>query len=145
MAELAKQEKITVCKDSCADWCQVQKELSYLEKEDIAFFNGAEELCGVSMLFGASGCIPGLAQFIPGPFVDLCRLAENKELDELMRLQAKITEYRRVLGAGPGWLAVMKYLLELYGLGQTYPRWPIEGLSQEQKTAVKHICDSVIF
>lgn len=136
IARLAELDKIVMYKDSCADWQQLQETLMLLEERDISVLNGAEELCFVSMLCGAQGCIPGLANFFPELFVELGRLCQEQKVRQGMELQKRINGVRKCLAQGPSWMAVMKYLLEVCGIGEAYVSAPLAGMTKEQKETV---------
>lgn len=136
IAELAELEQIVMYKDSCADWQQLQEAVMLLEDKNISVLNGAEELCFVSMLCGAQGCIPGLANFFPELFVELQGICEAGQVRKGFELQRRINAVRKCLGQGPSWMAVMKYLLEVYGMGDAFVSAPLAGMTKEQKEAV---------
>ncbi|WP_215700993.1 dihydrodipicolinate synthase family protein [Clostridium sp. MCC353] len=139
IARLADNEKIVVYKDSCADWQQLQETIILLEDRDISVFNGAEELCFVSLMCGAQGCIPGLANFFPELFADQFKACREGRAEDAYGLQKKINRVRKCLGKGPSWVTVMKYLLELYGLGQPYVSSPLAPMNGEQKEMVQQV------
>lgn len=139
IAKLADYENVVVYKDSCADWQQFQRNIYYLHDKDISLFNGAEELCAASMLFGAQGCIPGLANFFPDLFVQLYEVCKSGNITESYELQKKICEVRDCLFEGPAWISVMKYLLSVYDLGEEYVSWPIPEMTDEHKNRVLKI------
>lgn len=137
IARIAKFDKIVMYKDSCADWQQLQEAMMLLDQENISVFNGAEELCFVSMLCGAQGCIPGLANFFPELFVELQRICEKKQVEQGYELQRRINAVRKCLSQGPSWMAVMKYLLEVCELGEAYVSSPLAGMTMEQQERVR--------
>lgn len=138
IAAIAKLDKVVMYKDSSADWQQLQEAMMLLDEEDISVFNGAEELCFVSMLCGAQGCIPGLANFFPELFVELEKICGKKKVKEGYELQRRINAVRKCLSQGPSWMAVMKYLLEVFGLGESHVSAPLAGLTGQQREAVKN-------
>ena len=133
---LADLDRIVMYKDSCADWQQLQEAMMLLEDKNISVLNGAEELCFVSMLCGAQGCIPGLANFFPELFVELERLCEEQKVREGFELQRRINAVRKCLAQGPSWIAVMKYLLEVCGIGGSSVSAPLAGMTKEQQDVV---------
>lgn len=133
IAKMADWDRIAAYKDSCADYQQLQREMIALEEKDISFLNGAEELCAVSMLFGAQGCIPGLANFVPELFVSLYEACRAGQLAECRRLQKKIIEVRRVLQVNGCWMSAMKYLLREFGLGSDEITFPLQKLKKEEQ------------
>jgi 4-hydroxy-tetrahydrodipicolinate synthase len=141
IAKLADYEKIVIYKDSCADWQQVQRSLFLLEDKDIAFFNGAEELCAASMLYGAQGCIPGLANFMPRIFVDLYNLCKRGEVQKSYELQKRIYHIRKSIFVGDCWIAGMKGLLDLFKLGSNNISAPLQTLTSQQIAMVAAILE----
>lgn len=131
--------RIAAYKDSSADYQQLQRELMVLENKDISLLNGAEELCAVAMLFGAQGCIPGLANFLPGTFVELYCACERKDIEKSYQLQKQIVEVRKVLQVGGCWMSVMKYLLQSFALGEEWVSAPLRTLDEGEKRLVHDI------
>lgn len=139
ISRLAEYDNIVAFKDSTADWQQLQRTLILLEDKDIAVFNGAEELCCISMLFGAQGCIPGLANFIPKQFVSLYNLCKENNHEAAFNLQKQINEVRKGLFINGCWMSAMKGLLEICNLGSKNISAPLEMLTSEQMNQLKKI------
>jgi 4-hydroxy-tetrahydrodipicolinate synthase len=139
IAKLADSEKIIIYKDSSADWQQVQRTLFLLEDKDIAFFNGAEELCAASMLYGAQGCIPGLATFMPELFVELYSLCKSGDVQKSYELQKRIFRIRKSIFVGDCWIAGMKGLLDLFKLGSNNISAPLPTLTPPQMGIIADI------
>lgn len=137
--KLADHEKIVVYKDSCADWQQVQRNLFMLEDKNIAFFNGAEELCSTSMIYGAQGCIPGLANFYPKLFVELYDLCRKGKIAESYELQKRIYRIRKSIFVGDCWIAGMKFLGKLYGFGDSSISSPLKEMTIDQQLQAESI------
>lgn len=139
VAKLADYDNIVAYKDSTADWQQLQRALITLKNKDIAVFNGAEELCSVSMMYGADGCIPGLANYLPELFVKLYRACRKGDIEESYRLQEQINAVRKCIFVNGCWMSGMKGLLELFHLGGAYVSSPLQELSLEQKEEMRKI------
>lgn len=139
LRKLADYDNIVAFKDSTADWQHLQRLLICTEDKDISILNGAEELCAVSMLFGASGCIPGLANFMPKLFVELRKAAIAKDVDKCYQLQKQINDIRRCIFTSGCWMAGMKGLLNLFQLGSDIVSYPLVSLTEEEKERVKDI------
>lgn len=133
IAEMAKWGRIAAYKDSCADYQQLQREMILLEDTDVSLLNGAEELCAAAMLFGAQGCIPGLANFVPELFVALWEACQRGEIEETYRLQKRIVEVRKVLQVNGCWMSAMKYLLKALGMGEDEVSFPLQKLNPEER------------
>lgn len=138
---LADYENIIAYKDSTADWQQLQRALIRLQDKDIAVFNGAEELCSVSMLYGAQGCIPGLANFFPALFVELQSLCAQQQVEACYRLQARINAIRTAIFVNGCWVAGMKGLLELFGLGGRKVSQPLQALDNTHMDQIRRILE----
>lgn len=139
VAKLADYDNIVAYKDSTADWQQLQRALFALKDKDIAVFNGAEELCSVSMMYGADGCIPGLANFLPELFVKLYQACRQGDIKESCRLQEQINAVRKCIFVNGCWVSGMKGLLELFHLGEHYVSSPLQALTFREKEEMRRI------
>jgi dihydrodipicolinate synthase/N-acetylneuraminate lyase len=139
--ELSKNENIVAYKDSCANWEQFQRNLFLLENAKISVFNGAEELCSASLLFGADGCVPGLADFFPRLFVDMYYAAQQKDVATVFSLQKKVWDLRKTLFVGKSWMSAMKYIAARLGLASNYVASPIEPLTPEEMKRIDQILE----
>lgn len=140
IAKIAEIDNVVAYKDSCADWEQVQRELFLLEDKDIAFFNGAEELCSAAMIFGAEGCVPGLANFFPKLFVDMYYAAEEGDIAKCYDLQKQVWELRKCLNMGNHWMTAMKHIGATMGFGADIASLPLGSLTDAQKAAINEHC-----
>lgn len=137
--KLADYDNIVAYKDSTADWQQLQRAIMRLRGKDISVFNGAEELCAVSMLYGVDGCIPGLANFMPQMFVELRAICQGGDLIKSYELQKKINEIRQCIFVSGCWMSGMKALLEVFKLGQDHVSSPLAALKQQEKESMIEI------
>lgn len=142
IARLADYDTIVAYKDSTADWQQLQRAMMLLRDKDIAVLNGAEELCSVSMLYGAQGCIPGLANYIPGLFVKLYETCGERKLEEAYQIQKEINAVRKAIFVNGCWMAGMKGILEVAGLGNRTVSKPLEPVTDEQMDEIRRILAS---
>ncbi len=142
ISQLAEYDNIVAYKDSTADWQQLQRAMILLKDKDIAVLNGAEELCCVSMLWGAEGCIPGLANFIPGLFVQLQSACRQGQIQKACQLQEQINAIRKAIFVSGCWMAGMKGILELFGLGSRVVSRPLLSVTEAQLTEIRHILAS---
>lgn len=143
IARLADYDNIVAFKDSTADWQQLQRAMILLQDKDISVLNGAEELCSVSMLYGAQGCIPGLANFIPQVFVQLQQACQAGKVQEAYQIQAQINAIRKAIFVSGCWMAGMKGILEFLGLGSRFvssPLEPVNDAQMEQIASIFHSC-----
>ena len=137
--ELAQIDNVVAYKDSCADWESFQRVLFLLEDRDIAVFNGAEELCSAAMIFGAQGCVPGLANFFPKMFVDMYGACQRGDIQTAYRLQKEVWDLRKVLSLGKHWMSGMKHIGAGMGFGSDIASLPVEPLTAEQAAAMDAI------
>jgi 4-hydroxy-tetrahydrodipicolinate synthase len=129
IVRIAAIENVVLYKDSSANWEQFQRCLYLLEGAPIQLFNGAEELCAASLIFGAAGCVPGLANFFPRLFVDLHQAARAGKVEQSYALQKQIWQVRKVLALGESWMSGMKYLSMRMGFGSDRVAGPTGALS----------------
>ena len=104
--------------------------------KDIAMFNGAEELCSASLIFGAAGCVPGLANFFPRLFVDMYDASLKGDIKACYELQKKVWQVRKALFFGKHWMAAMKHIGAVMGFGADISMLPVEPLTDAQKAQV---------
>jgi dihydrodipicolinate synthase/N-acetylneuraminate lyase len=135
-------DSVVMYKDSAANWEQFQRNLFLLEGTKVSLFNGAEELCSAAMIFGADGCVPGLANFFPKLFVDLYNAGVKGDAKKAYELQKRIWEVRKVLFVGKSWMSAMKYIGGVYGFGDGKPAFPVESLSAKEKKGIDAILES---
>lgn len=131
--KLADYDRIVAYKDSTADWQQLQRAIMLLRDKNISVFNGAEELCAVSMLYGVSGCIPGLANFVPELFTQLLAICQGGDVAKSYELQKKINDIRKCIFVSGCWMSGMKALLDVFELGQDYVSVPLLQLKKQEK------------
>ena len=136
---LAGYDNIVAYKDSSADWQHLQRILFRLRDKDISVFNGAEELCAVSMLYQADGCIPGLANFVPRLFVELMNACKNQDIEKTYQLQKTINTIRQGIFVNNCWMSGMKGFLDIFGLGSDYVSQPLIRPSTEDKAKMIEI------
>lgn len=142
ISRLAEYDNIVAYKDSTADWQQLQRAMILLKDKDIAVLNGAEELCCVSLLWGAEGCIPGLANFFPGLFVQLQDACRNGRIGDACRLQERINAIRRAIFVSGCWMSGMKGILEILGLGSRTVSRPLRPVTETQLGEIRCILAS---
>jgi len=138
-AQLADIDNIVAMKDSSADWEFVQRLLFHLEGKNISFFNGAEELCGAAMEFGADGCVPGLGVYFPELFVDMYKAALAGDTEKVYQLQKQCWAVRKSLSVGKHWLPAMKHIGYHLGLCNDLTTFPIEPLTDAEKKEIDRI------
>ena len=138
---LAELDNLIMYKESAGNWEQFQRCLFVLEDTRLALFNGAEELCAASLVFGAGGCVPGLANFFPGLFLDLYEAGRKGRIGEAYALQKRVWELRKALYVGTSWMSAMKYLGRKMGFGSDRAAAPTEALTAAQKGKIDRIVE----
>lgn len=139
--EIAAIDNVVALKDSSADWERFQRFLFLLEDRDIAVFNGAEELCSAAMIFGAQGCVPGLANYFPKMFVDMYDACKAGDIAKAYQLQRDCWDVRKALNVGKHWMSAMKYIGSKLGFGANLASDPIEPLTTEQMRGIDEIVE----
>ena len=110
-----------------------------MEDRDVAVFNGAEELCSAAMIYGAQGCVPGLANFFPKMFVEMYDAAKAGDVKKTYELQKAVWGLRKVLFVGKHWMSAMKHIGSIMGFGADIASMPVEPLTMEQKEKIDQI------
>ena len=139
MLKLQDIDNVVAYKDSCGDWEQFQRDLFLMDTSRVSLFNGAEELSGASLVFGAQGCVPGLANFYPRLFVEMYEAAVAGNNSEVFELQRKVWDLRRMLRVGKSWMAAMKYVTGKCGFGDGTLSTPVEPLTKEQEREIEAV------
>jgi dihydrodipicolinate synthase/N-acetylneuraminate lyase len=67
-------------------------------RDDFAYLHGNELLIAPSLLFGAKGAVPAVANFAPTVFVETFEAARARDVDRLKTLHARIQRLMRVWG-----------------------------------------------
>ena len=101
--------------------------------------NGSEELCGASIIFGADGCVPGLANFFPELFIKLFIAGSKGEINEVYDIQKQIWEIRKVFSCVRSWMAAIKYIASMFDFGTETVSAPIQPLCRKEKDRVNLI------
>jgi len=135
-------DTVVMYKDSAANWEQFQRNLFLLEGTKVSLFNGAEELCSAAMIFGADGCVPGLANFFPKLFVGIYEAGVKGDAAKAYELQKQVWEIRKTLSVGKSWMSAMKYIGGIYGFGNGKPAFPVEPLSAKEKKSIDQILEA---
>ncbi len=94
------------------------------------------------MLWGAGGCIPGLANFVPSLFVQLQNSCRAGCLEKARQLQEQINAIRKAIFVSGCWMAGMKGILELFGLGSRTVSQPLQAVTESQLDEIRRILTS---
>lgn len=113
--ELGALPNVVGIKDSSGDWPAFETVLEAANSVGIAVLQGAESLIARSVLAGAAGAIPGIANLVPRLACDLVAAARAGDETRALALQARLDRACEVYGAG-FWLAGLKGALSTLGL-----------------------------
>ncbi len=96
---LAAHPNIAGIKDTVSDMARTLDILARVAgRADFAYLHGNELLTVPSLLFGAGGAVPSVANFAPSVFVDAWNAARGRDIDRLKTLHARIQRLMRVWG-----------------------------------------------
>jgi len=126
---LADHPNIAGIKDTVADMARTLDLLGRLrDREDFAYLHGNELLTVPSLLFGAKGAVPAIANFAPEVMVGAWEAARAGDVERLKHLNSRIQRLMRVwslLEARPNEsttlrLQAIKMVLERMGICRSY-------------------------
>jgi 4-hydroxy-tetrahydrodipicolinate synthase len=137
VAMLAEDSRVLGIKDSAGDF---EAFLGYLEAKphrngQFRVLQGHESLAAASLLQGADGLVPGLANVAPALLVTLCRAAKAGDVPGTARLQAALADLGAIYAIGH-WLPALKAAAALLGLGDGRPSTPLLPADDRQRAAV---------
>jgi 4-hydroxy-tetrahydrodipicolinate synthase len=134
---LARDPRVLGIKDSAGDFEAFQKLLAIKrERPGFRVLQGHESLAAASLLQGADGMVPGLANVAPALFVALQAAADRGAAAECARLQDRITALAQLYREGP-WLAALKAACQMLGLGDGRPAPPLVPATTAARAAVR--------
>jgi 4-hydroxy-tetrahydrodipicolinate synthase len=125
VAELREVPQIVGIKDSSEDFSHFQ---AFIRMESAAFrvFQGSEAQGAASLLMGAHGCVPGMANLAPKLWVLLYEAARQGAVDQVRELHRAAIDLNRIYwfeGTSP--IGGLKAALEMIGMCQAYPARPM--------------------
>jgi 4-hydroxy-tetrahydrodipicolinate synthase len=139
VARLAQDARILGIKDSAGDFEAFQGFLAIKKgRANFRVLQGNEHFASASLLQGADGLVPGMANFAPAVFVSLVRTAMKGDAAACARLQEKITDLCSLHTHGH-WLPALKAACALLGLGNGVPSPPLLPATTEQRQAIADI------
>lgn len=126
VAALAAEPRVLGLKDSGGNFRLFQRYLA-VRRAHAAFrvLQGHESLAAASLLHGADGLVPGLANVAPALLVALRAAAARSDLAACTRLQAEVEDLAGLYEAGPHWLPALKAACALLGFGRPAPAPPL--------------------
>jgi len=129
-------------KDSTSDMMNVQESirLCKLVRPEIKFYQGTEDLIIPSLLAGANGVVPGLANVDPWLFLSLDSGIHKKNFLEVASLQEKILEISRLYKMHGSPVAGIKRALQLLDvIDSDLVSSPLRNLPESDSDAVKQV------
>ncbi|NED98880.1 dihydrodipicolinate synthase family protein [Phytoactinopolyspora halotolerans] len=135
--DLAAHQNVAGFKYTSRDVYELQQ-LRALCGDDVAIFNGADEVCVHGLLAGASGAIGSTYNFMARQFVRIMEVLEAGDAQAAARLQA---EANAVIHAGTRFdnVAFARAVLRAQGFEVGAPRRPIEQLRPDDDDVVARI------
>jgi len=139
VAALAGEPRVLGIKDSAGDLATFQQLLAIRQRRPtFRVLQGSERLMAASLLLGADGLVPGLANVAPGLFVALRRAAAAGDVAACVRLQEEIADLWTLHHQGH-WLVALKAACAVIGLGTGLPAAPLAPVSAAQRQAIAAI------
>lgn len=139
VARLAQNSRILGIKDSAGDFEAFQGFLAIKrQRADFRVLQGNECVASASLLQGADGLVPGMANFAPALFVQLVRAASRGDVAACAALQEEITDLCSLHSHGH-WLPALKAACALLGLGDGVPAPPLLPATAEERQAIAAI------
>jgi 4-hydroxy-tetrahydrodipicolinate synthase len=138
-AALARERRILGIKDSAGNFQAFQRFVS-IKRARPAFrvLQGSESLAAASLLHGADGLVPGLANVAPALFVALRRAAAANDAATCARRQRAIEALALLYEQGH-WLAALKAACAALGLGDGRPAPPLPPAPRLRRRAIEAI------
>jgi len=139
VARLAREERVLGIKDSAGNFEAFQQFLAVKQRRPMfRVLQGDESLAAASLMQGADGLVPGMANFVPRLFVSLHQAATRGDAATCADLQRQITDLTTLHGHGH-WLPALKAACALVGLGNGRPSPPLSPASDEHRRAIAAI------
>lgn len=125
VAALARDPRVLGIKDSAGDFGAFQGYLAVkATRADFRVLQGNEHLAAASLLLGADGLVPGLANAAPALLVELRAAARRGDAAACRRLQAAVQDLGTLYDVGH-WLPALKGACALLGIGAGFPSAPL--------------------
>jgi len=136
VARLAREERVLGIKDSAGNFEAFQQFLAVKQtRPTFRVLQGDESLAAASLMQGADGLVPGMANFVPRLFVSLHQAATKGDAATCVKLQTTITDLTTLHSHGH-WLPALKAACALVGLGNGHPSPPLAPASEENRQAI---------
>ena len=130
MVELAGLPNVVGVKDSSGDWFENQLLLLRQRPDGFVVFQGNQIYCGVSLLAGADGLVPGHANVWPELLVGMYEAAQRKETEAVWSAQARLNALMTLRGRAV--IHTYKVIAQALGLMSDTVAAPLPRLSAEE-------------
>jgi 4-hydroxy-tetrahydrodipicolinate synthase len=138
---LARDPRVLGIKDSAGDFEAFQALLAIKEERaQLRVLQGHESLAAASLLQGADGMVPGLANVVPALFVELQAAADRGDASRCAELQRRIAALAQLYRQGP-WLAALKAACAMRGLGNGRPAPPLLPATPADRAAIRALLE----
>jgi 4-hydroxy-tetrahydrodipicolinate synthase len=139
VATLARDPRILGLKDSAGDFEAFHAFLAIKRtRPSFRALQGNEHLAAASLLQGADGLVPGLANVAPSLLVALRQAAAAGNVAACARLQAEIVDLG-LLHTHGHWLPALKAACAALGIGNGLPAIPFSPATETQMEAIRTI------
>ena len=140
LVALAEVAHVVGVKDSSGDWQAFQRLLALRRERRarLALFQGAEDLAAVSVMMGADGLVPGIANLAPRLVVELYQAAAAADVRAAGELQQRVSALCAVYGER-SWLRALKGACMMIGLCGARTSLPIPEVEPEEVERIRPI------
>jgi len=137
VAALARNPRVLGIKDSAADLQLFQQFLAVRrQRPDFRVLQDSEHLMAASLLLGADGLVPGLANVAPALFVALLNAAGARDMDACAACQERIEDLWTLHHTHGHWLPALKAACAALGLGSGWPAPALTRADSAQRQAI---------
>jgi 4-hydroxy-tetrahydrodipicolinate synthase len=135
-AALAREPQVIGIKDSAGDFAAFQRYLAIRQAQpSFRVLQGNESLASASLLQGADGLVPGLANVAPALLVALREAAGKGDAPTCARLQTAVEDLVSLYEQGH-WLPALKAAVAALGIGTGQPPAPLAPPGEAQRQAI---------
>ena len=139
VVRLSAEPRILGIKDSSGDMAAFGRFLAVKQhRPDFRVLQGNELCASESLLLGADGLVPGMANFVPSLYAQLRDAAVARDAGACARIQAVITDLWAIHTAAH-WLTGLKTACEMVGLGDGVPSHPLLPATLSERSAIRAV------
>lgn len=136
--ELGQLPNVIGLKDSSGDWDAFLAILDAAKSRDLRVFQGAEDLIARSVLAGADGSVPGLANLAPRLVCDLVAAAKDGDAARANALQQTLDRLGKLHEEG-FWLAALKEAVSCLGICGPTTGLPIRPVDADGRAQIARL------